>query len=1490
MVKRTVNKFIGFQKRLNLFILRYKPNSLYYSDGKPSYSPYKGGGGGTCYIIRERLICRSYMGVSNTNCIRPLTISLSYKKSFSTITFYNQSGKLAPLDLSVSKVNSKKEFWKILKSFDKVSPIQIVDNFFKNYYSPSQIAKKNISLDLIQCILKPIITDFKLTSTEFNILRGIEPCKYELPIKLPLTQLFGKHRGGNSSLLEAKPGVYKFTNKVNGYTYVGSSLTLASRLSEYFRYNLKNRDVELAIKEYGLANFELEVWFLPLEFLANEQLKYLTLGLEQMLILEFNPQYNNIKVVGGSVAGLVRKLESLQPSILKNLIPRTSLRGIRVTYFYDYLNKELLYIAQSRNELTQILNMNSNYLSKYIDSNNLYYLGRFFISDELLTSCGYTENLFNGKNSDLFDLVNSHKLVWKSEISSFKRSKSSGAEGLKKAIKLINIKTEEELVFDSIADTSKYIQSYDPKYKASTGTLSYTVNKGAIHKGTFKMIKVERNKRTFSTLLIRNKVDHPLVCSVRSSVSNLFHLRSLLLDLALHLFIALLIGSLEILKLDTHYIVMIIALIFLIIINFEFFFKKQEYKYRREITNIKKLFFNTSLNNLTRKNCIFPWVISSVIIIIIITIISCIFYIFRTRLGEINWEYFFVYLNDQPYLYIIIIVVVIQVVLIRILLSKLHLNEMIYFLGYILTLRFAFLLLLNIIFAFGIEEITLSLSIYEILNRSKVLCNIFAWLEPKVLFWLQSLDRGLIVKRYINKLANLFIEKYKPLYFNRIILFQYRLFSEPSYSKVSLVKPKLLGSGYYRSLFQPCTLPQVYSCPPFNAEFTLNDLSLFILYCKTYVCNWDDKTWVGSNYDSETVVGSEYSLDYNLCKDGELAPAVKKRDPQLNFSDEYINNNRIQSVFVNKGKERATSLDLISDNGENSHNPAIEYIDLNQLANLLDGDLNRAINESRQTNEYNLRAGESSTRGGQGLYGQGNTTTSLTGLAPAQPYGGDENMLDKQVDLADNEFIANRQGSELPEVEATNYPIEGIDGSFIDLENRRGDLGISAQLVEQFVQVQSDSEDNISLPSHNSENFIDIWDSDFTIKEFKSFFYSVANEELFSNELYKEFLEDFHSLEEISSIVINENLEKSSYDGMLHLSLEGLVSMSKNEISNLIKELRTNKFINTTSYVENKVKKTFKGNYYLYTRIKLNSAKGAFKRSLRSKKFADLSNIQKEELTSKFKAEHEKLKDELNENKDSPEFLMDLSVTIEGLVRKFLNAPTRIIWEDRAIHKRVESLQKFSSNIKFRVNKLINRSNLENKIKDILLKQVEEIFTNLHAGLNIGNEIDLAYLDELENKIKDTSGRLVKRSHLICNDTLKVIADHQFKSGNFYPTTKNSLLIAELHKCIRDDIIHIVSNRLYARVRVAERWGLIEDRKLAMQELYGELNFLKKALYIIPNIQDACQHLIEVLVKLNNKHYYPCSMKSSYNKFNYFIYTKLKEIIIRFIEKFKYNN
>lgn len=70
---------------------------------------------------------------------------------------------------------------------------------------------------------------------------------------------------------------------------------------------------------------------------------------------------------------------------------------------------------------------------------------------------------------------------------------------------------------------------------------------------------------------------------------------------------------------------------------------------------------------------------------------------------DINLQFIFVIFNNQPYLYIIFVVIFIQGFLILYCLNKRGLKEIYCLVGYLVTLRFAFLLFLNIKFAYDIE-------------------------------------------------------------------------------------------------------------------------------------------------------------------------------------------------------------------------------------------------------------------------------------------------------------------------------------------------------------------------------------------------------------------------------------------------------------------------------------------------------------------------------------------------------------------------------------------------------------------------------------------------------------------------------------------------------------------------------------------------------------------------------------------------------------------
>lgn len=184
---------------------------------------------------------------------------------------------------------------------------------------------------------------------------------------------------------------------MNGFCYIGSSISLANRLATgYLGPKLGGRVIDLAIKDTGLNMFNLELYLIPEEILARidrdftgvkngkAELKKFTLALEPIFLLTMNPEYNVLKVAG-SPAGLKRTPESMLPSFIKNS---------KATYFYDTQNKELLFISKSRSELASLIPIGSN-ISGYRQAKDRLYLDRFFISDHLLSEDTYTTNLLS---------------------------------------------------------------------------------------------------------------------------------------------------------------------------------------------------------------------------------------------------------------------------------------------------------------------------------------------------------------------------------------------------------------------------------------------------------------------------------------------------------------------------------------------------------------------------------------------------------------------------------------------------------------------------------------------------------------------------------------------------------------------------------------------------------------------------------------------------------------------------------------------------------------------------------------------------------------------------------------------------------------------------------------------------------------------------------------------------------------------------------------
>lgn len=241
--------------------------------------------------------------------------------------------------------------------------------------------------------------------------------------------------------------------------------------------------IDLAIKEVGLDQFYLSIYLIPESLIGSNsltKLKNLSLALEQILILQINPEYNVLKVVG-SAAGNKRSLESMLPSLLKNRKP---------IHLYDQINKELIYIAESRSSLAKIINYNTSNIVRLFKSGGLY-LNQFIFSDKLLNESEYTTNLKS--DEDLLAFLNEIRIVRKKELS-LNLTKDSLRTYRRKKVKLTNIKTGEVLVFESIAATVNYIKELGPKFeKVSSGTLDFNLKTGGLYKNLLKIEYIKSN-------------------------------------------------------------------------------------------------------------------------------------------------------------------------------------------------------------------------------------------------------------------------------------------------------------------------------------------------------------------------------------------------------------------------------------------------------------------------------------------------------------------------------------------------------------------------------------------------------------------------------------------------------------------------------------------------------------------------------------------------------------------------------------------------------------------------------------------------------------------------------------------------------------------------------------------------------------------------------------------------------------------------------------
>ena len=187
-----------------------------------------------------------------------------------------------------------------------------------------------------------------------------------------------------------KAGVYKFTNLVNGNTYIGSSSNLSPRFLKYFNAKSLNKNkmlINMAILKYKLSNFSLDI----LEYCSLEDV----IKREQYYIDTYTPKYNILKIAGTS-SGYTHSQNSLSKissrkiseETLNNMRDRVQSENTKIKIskaigipikVIDINNEEMI-IFTSKKEGGKYLNTSDSTIGRYIKSGKLLF-NRYLITE-----------------------------------------------------------------------------------------------------------------------------------------------------------------------------------------------------------------------------------------------------------------------------------------------------------------------------------------------------------------------------------------------------------------------------------------------------------------------------------------------------------------------------------------------------------------------------------------------------------------------------------------------------------------------------------------------------------------------------------------------------------------------------------------------------------------------------------------------------------------------------------------------------------------------------------------------------------------------------------------------------------------------------------------------------------------------------------------------------------------------------------------------------
>ena len=356
-----------------------------------------------------------YADTLNYSCFFSTCGSLIFKANYSSESKI-EKGEYSDPDLKIkqklSKDPNKKSDWSLILG-------RKGDNIYVHQLAKSQLVSgKPVTLKVLNKILA--YSGMLVNEETLNSLINMPRLTFKDLHKLETRKLIDEKIGLPHGKVQ-QCGIYIFTHIDTKQKYVGSSSQLAFRLRGYL--NQTHRSIGKLIpliKEKGLYRFKLEVICLPYYPDLNPEIV-----LEQYYLLDPSFNLNTIKV-SNNPSGSAAK-----PLYMYN-------RDKSILYYFTRL-------ASQQKDFISKLNIAHTTFTKHLN-NSTYYLGKYLFLRELVDTAKVS-------NMTLPEI----SIMLEQDRVNFNRSKPINS--LSKSVVLINIESEEEIVFESLGKCVKFFLS-----------------------------------------------------------------------------------------------------------------------------------------------------------------------------------------------------------------------------------------------------------------------------------------------------------------------------------------------------------------------------------------------------------------------------------------------------------------------------------------------------------------------------------------------------------------------------------------------------------------------------------------------------------------------------------------------------------------------------------------------------------------------------------------------------------------------------------------------------------------------------------------------------------------------------------------------------------------------------------------------------------------------------------------------------------------------